>query len=180
LYTAPSGSPPSPNPAVVKVASSADPGKNKTANVTVTGGGPTVVVVPGSGGNATGINFVISTSTPTLGIADIGPCNGVGCSAGVGSVTIAKGASMNVWVLGQGLTTGGGAALASGLAVSISHGSTTDVTVGTLLPNPDVAGLKNIFAPLTVSAGAASGPRNLIVTNAAGEMAVYVGAIIIP
>jgi hypothetical protein len=35
-YTAPPVGVPSPNPAVIKVASSADPGKNKTANVTVT------------------------------------------------------------------------------------------------------------------------------------------------
>ena len=35
-YTAPPVNVPSPNPAVIKVASSADPGKNKTANVTVT------------------------------------------------------------------------------------------------------------------------------------------------
>src|SRR5208337_2019747 len=34
-YTAPPVNVPNPNPAVVKVASSADPGKNKTANVTV-------------------------------------------------------------------------------------------------------------------------------------------------
>ena len=34
-YTAPSSAAPSPNPAVVKVASAADPAKNKTANVTV-------------------------------------------------------------------------------------------------------------------------------------------------
>jgi hypothetical protein len=35
-YTAPSVNVPTPNPAVIKVASSADPGKNKTANLTVT------------------------------------------------------------------------------------------------------------------------------------------------
>ncbi len=35
-YTAPPVNVPSPNPAVIKVASAADPGKNKTANVTVT------------------------------------------------------------------------------------------------------------------------------------------------
>jgi hypothetical protein len=35
-YTAPSVDVPSPNPAVIEVASSADPGKNKTASVTVT------------------------------------------------------------------------------------------------------------------------------------------------
>ncbi len=36
IYTAPPVDVPSPNPAVIKVASSADPGKNKTASVTVT------------------------------------------------------------------------------------------------------------------------------------------------
>jgi hypothetical protein len=37
VYTAPSAKVPSPNPAVIKVASAADPAKYTTANVTVTG-----------------------------------------------------------------------------------------------------------------------------------------------
>jgi hypothetical protein len=99
----------------------------------------------------------------------------------VASVTISKGTTAIVWLLGQGLTNSDGTALASGLSVNVSHGTSRDVTVTQvtpLSPTDNGAGLTNIAFQVTVSAGAATGPRNIVVTNSVtGELQAFVGAI---
>jgi hypothetical protein len=50
-------------------------------------------------------------------------------------------------------------------------------SVTALAPSDNGANLQNITLSLTVSASAASGPRNIIVTNAVGEVQAFIGAI---
>jgi hypothetical protein len=145
---------------------------------------PNAIFVPGGGPNATGINFNISTSTPTIGLADVGTCTGtlspisLSCGGGVGSVTISRGSTVIVWLVGNGLTASGGTTLASGLTVNVSQGPTSDVTVSEVTPaSLNIGGLQNIAFQVTVSSGATTGPRNIVVTNGAGELQSFVGAI---
>ncbi|MDR3675417.1 MAG: putative Ig domain-containing protein [Acidobacteriota bacterium] len=135
--------------------------------------------VPG-GASTTGINFSLSSLSTTLGLADVGLCT-PGCSASVATITVAKGSTTTVWLLGTGLTNATGSQLATGLTMDVSHvAGSSDVTISSvtaLAPSDNGANLQNITFSLTVSASAASGPRNIIVTNAAGEVQAFIGAI---
>jgi hypothetical protein len=190
LYTAPASVP---SPASVTITATSNADVSKAASVTVTISplttSPNAINVPGNNTDVAGVNLDISTSSPTLGLADVGTCTGTltptvgltGCSGGVASVTISKGTTAIVWLLGQGLTNRDGTALASGLSVNVSQGTSRDVTVTQvtpLSPTDNAAGLINIAFQVTVSAGAAAGPRNIVVTNSVtGELQAFVGAI---
>jgi hypothetical protein len=132
------------------------------------------------GASTTGINFSLSSVSTTLGLADVGLCT-PGCTASVATITVSKGSTVTVWLLGTGLTNGAGTQLATGLTVGVSHGAgSSDVTISSvtaLAPSDNGANLQNITLSLTVSASAASGPRNIIVTNAVGEVQAFIGAI---
>ncbi|MGA3326384.1 MAG: hypothetical protein ABSF45_18080 [Terriglobia bacterium] len=190
-YTAPSALPTGNNPVTITATSQADPIKSASVTVTINPSttNPNAINVPGNNTDAAGVNLDISNSIPTLGLADVGTCAGTlaptaaltGCSGGVASVTVSKGTTAIVWLLGQGLTNIDGTLLASGLSVSVSQGTRSDVTVTQvtpLSPTENGAGLTNIAFQVTVSAGATPGPRNIIVTNSVtGELQAFVGAI---
>ena len=187
-YNAPAALPTGNNPVTITATSQADPSKSASITVTInpSGSGPNAINVTGGGTDATGVNLDISTSSPTLGLADIGTCTGTftptvnlpNCSAGVASVTISRGSTAIVWLLGQGLTNGSGTALANGLAVSVSQGSTSDVAVSLVSPlSIASSGLTNIVFQIQVSANATAGPRNIVVTNGAGELQAFIGAM---
>jgi hypothetical protein len=76
------------------------------------------------------------------------------------------------------LTNGSGTLLTTGLSVSVSQGTTSDVTVSQVTPlSLTSSGLTNIAFQVQVSAGATTGPRNIIVTNGAGELQAFIGAM---
>ena len=188
IYTAPSALPTGNNPVTITATSQADPTQSASVTVTInpSATNPNAINVPGNNTDVAGVNLDISTSNPTLGLADIGTCTGTltptvnlpNCSAGVASVTISKGSTAIVWLLGQGLTNGSGTALASGLAVSVSQGSTSDVAVSLVSPlSIASSGLTNIVFQVHVSASATTGPRNIVVTNGAGELQAFIGAM---
>ena len=81
-----------------------------------------------------------------------------------------------MWLLGQGLTNPEGSALASGLTVSVTHGSTTDVTVSSVTAMVPQS-LTEINFTITVLGTAPLGNRDIVVTLADGETQAYVGAI---
>jgi hypothetical protein len=147
-----------------------------------TTGVPNAITVAGGAPPVTGINFTLSTMTPTLGLADVGLCTGnpFPCSAGVASVSITHGTSATLWLVGQGLTTGGGSEIST-LSVEVSHAAgSNDVPVSHVTAQPPGGGLTNITFMVTATSGATPGPRNIIVTNSAtGELQVFVGAILI-
>ena len=159
-----------------------------TVTITATGTSPTPITV--TGGEASGINFSLSSRTTTLGLADVGTCNYPTpniCGASVTGIQISRsgaatsfcgGSTCTIWLIGQGLTTSDGSALASGLSVSVTHPRTTvDVTVGTVQPNSPVSGETNVFIPIAVTSSAPLGNRDIVVTLGNGETQVYIGAI---
>ena len=189
-YHAPSAIPPG-NPVTVTATSQADNTKSASLTVTLTpaAGQANPVVAEGNSTHTPAINFNLSSLTPTLALTDVGTCTGTpaSCAAGATGFQVKQGATLTVWLLGQGLTDGTGASLAPGLAVSVSQGSTSDVTVSSVTPQCNSTGnpgtcplspaLTNITFQIQVSASATLGQRNIIVTNSAGELQAYVGGI---
>jgi len=182
-YNAPAAMP-SLNPVTVSAISQADSTKSASALITLapaTGHANAVVASPGQ--TTEGVNFALSSSTPTLGLADVGTCTGtlnplnVNCATSVTGIAAAPAATVIVWVLGQGLTTSGGGTLANGLQVSVTHGPASDVTVSNLSPRPPQNGLSSIYFQIQVSANATPGLRDIVVTNNAGELQHFVGAL---
>jgi hypothetical protein len=193
-YKAPSALPTGNNPVTITATSQADPTQSASVTVTINPSttNPNAINVPGNDMDVAGVNLDIPASSPTLGLADVGTCAGTltptvdltDCAAGVASVTVSKGTTAIVWLLGQGLTNSDGTALASGLSVGVSQGTNSDVRVTQvtpLSPTDNPAGLINIAFQVSVGANATSGPRNLMVTNRlTGELQAFVGAIQIP
>jgi hypothetical protein len=188
-YLAPVAIPGNDNPVTIEAMQG---GTGETASLTVTIAptttSPTPITI--TGGNATGIDLNLTSMTTTLGLADVGTCNfptANVCNASVTGIQISRsgaatsfcgGSSCTLWVLGQGLTNGGGSALASGLTVSVTHPRTTvDVTVGAVVANAPASGFTNIFIPVVVTPSAPLGNRDIVVTLGDGETQVYVGAI---
>jgi hypothetical protein len=190
-YTPPAAIPGGDNPVTI-VATEAGTAESASLTVTVNPSAtlPTAISVTGGTAGATGINFSLtSSSSLTLGLADVGTCfypTASVCTAAVTGIQVSRSglatancgnATCTLWLLGEGLTNSGGTAVTSGLTVSVTHGSTTDVTVGTLAPNVLNNGLTNIIFPITVSATAPIGLRDIIVTLPDGETQMYFGAI---
>ncbi len=190
-YIAPSALPAGNNPVTITATSQADPSQSASLTVTVNPSTTraNAVNVPGGDTDATDVNVDIASSSPSLGLADIGTCGGTlgpsggltDCSGGVASVTVQRGSTAIVWLLGQGLTDGGGTTLANGLSVDVSQGTRNDITVTQLTPlspTDNHAGLLNVAFRVAVSPNATPGPRNIIVANTAtGELQAFVGAI---
>ncbi len=188
-YLAPVAIPGNDNPVLI-VATQGGTGETASLTVTITRTGTSPTPITVSGGVASGINFSLSTQTTTLGLSDIGSCNyptsGV-CAASVTGIQISRsgattnfcgGSTCTIWLIGQGLTNGGGSALASGLSVSVEHPrNSVDVSVGTVQPNSPVSGQTDIFIPITVTPSAPLGNRDIVVTLGDGETQVYTGAI---
>ncbi len=190
-YNAPSALPSGNNPVTITATSQANPAQSASLTVTINPSTTraNAVNVPGGDVDADGFNVDIASSNTTLGLADVGTCAGTlastssvtSCSGGVASVTITRGSTAIVWLLGQGLTDSGGTSVASGLSVDVSQGPHNDVTVTQLTPlNPtdNPARLLNVAFQVTVSPNASPGPRNIMVTNTAtGDLQAFVGAI---
>ena len=182
-YHAP-GAIPTGNPVTVTATSQADNTKSASLTVTLTpaAGQANPVVAQGNNTHTTGINFSFSSMTTTLGLVALGTCTGTPaspetCAAGATGFQVKQGATLTVWLLGQGLTDGTGASLAPGLTVSVSQGSTSDVTVSSVTPLPLNGGFTDIVFQIQVSATATLGQRNIAVTNSVGELQAYVGGI---
>jgi hypothetical protein len=193
-YTAPSALPTGNNPVTITATSQADPTQSASLTVSINPSTthPNAINVTGNNMDAAGVDFDIPDASPTLGLAGVGTCTGTltptvgatSCSGGVASVTISKGTSAIVWLLGQGLSNSDGTELASGLSVKVSQGTSRDVAVSEvtpLSPTNNAAGLVNIAFQVRVSASATTGPRNIVVTNSiTGEVQAFLGGIQIP
>ena len=201
LYTAPAAIPGGSNPIMIE-ATLAEASGSATLAVTIEPSttAPTLVTVPGS--DATGINFTLSTMTPTLGLANVGNCvvneGATTCAASEGGVQVSQSgaktstcpkATCTVWLVGRGLTNAVGNALTSALTVNVTHGSTTDVTVSDVTPFPNYCtasgqaadcGSTAIYFTITVSKTQALGMRGIVVTIGSGatlETQNYFGGI---
>ncbi len=196
-FLAPAAIPGINNPVTIE-ATQGETGQTATLAVTINPSTSTPTAIKVTGGNATGVNFNLTpNSSLTLGLADVGTCSGGSCAASVTGIEVSLSgeasascpATCTVWLLGQGLTNAGGTAVASGLKVSVSGGTTPDVTVtsGTVTPlapcsptNPNCTSsvtFEDITFQVVASASATLGVRNIVVMLGDGETQVYVGAI---
>ncbi len=191
-YTPPAAIPGSENPVtLVAMQNGTAASASLTVTVAPSASRPTAITVTGGAAGATGIDFDLSSSSSiTLGLSDVGSCQGDTCSATVSGIEVSRSgaatsycssSTCTVWVLGEGLTNSAGTALASGLAVSFTHGSATDVTVSEIKAGAPVATgtgtLMNITFHIQVSASAPLGVRDLVITLGDGETQAYVGAM---
>jgi hypothetical protein len=131
--------------------------------------GATVVNVT-AGHETTGINIGVGSLTPSLSLVAVG----IGNSAGSVGVSLKQGATVSLLLAGQGIV--------QGTSYLISQGSPGDITVnqpaaGNFCTTTD--GTPCVSLNVTVSAGAALGPRNIMATKSNGELAVFTGGLIV-
>jgi hypothetical protein len=173
-YTAPANIP-SPNQVTITVTSQFDGTKFASATATIvkpsSGALPVQVA---SGQTVSNINVQPSQLTPTLSIYGAGTCSGSSCSTAATGAQVAPGGSATLYVVGSGM--------APGTVYSIS-GPATDVAVtqpsGSQFSQTS-AGTPSVTFDIKVSASAAPGPRNIMVSNpATGELSAFVGGLLI-
>jgi hypothetical protein len=135
---------------------------------TTTPSGGTVTVTAGQ--QTTEVNVEVGSITPSLSITAVG----IGSTAGSVGAAVKQGAMVSLLVVGQGIV--------QGTSFSVSEASPADITV----TQPSAAefckttdGTPCVNFSVNVSASAAPGPRNVMVTNSKGELAAFVGGIIV-
>ncbi len=174
FYRAP-GAVPSPNQVTITATSQQQDTAQATATVTVvptTSGARAIQVA--SGQTISNVNVLVSPLTPTLSIYAAGSCTGSTCTTSATGIQVAAGGSATVFIVGSGIV--------SGTVYSIS-GNPTDVSV--VQPTGSEFGETNDGTPsvsfnITVSLSAATGLRNIMVSNpATGELSVFVGGFLI-
>lgn len=155
--------------------------------VTVTGAGnsPTPLgfyVVPAitpstvsvtAGAAVSGVNIQVASLAPTLQLQSIGGCVcPTETSAGVSTIPATPGQTLNLFIVGNGIVAGTYYTV-TGSGVAVTQPVASDFTQTTAPVTPAVN------FNITISSGATPGPRNLVVTNPAGEISIYPGAITI-
>lgn len=126
-----------------------------------------------AGAATSGVNIQVAALTPALQLQSIGGCV---CStettAGVADIPASPGQTLNLFIVGNGVVAGT-YYVVSGSGVTVTQPVAANFTETTAPVTPAVN------FNITVSAGATPGPRNLIVTNPAGEISIYPGAVVI-
>jgi hypothetical protein len=168
LYTAP-GAIPSTNPVTVTATSQADTTKSGSSSVTITVPVPPITkhsVVVNANAETTGVNIAVPAITPTLQFIAVG----IGTTAGSTGVEVKQGSPVTLFLAGNGFV--------QGTSYQFSGNSNdiviTQTPVFTQTRPPVIPAVK---LSISVSANAALGPRNIIVTNTTGEMTVFVGGL---
>ncbi len=174
LYTAPSAIPVA-NPVTVSATSQADTTKSATATVTITVPPPPiskhpVVVMPNV--ESTGINIAVPSVTPTLQFIAVG----IGTTAGSTGVEVRQGTTSAIlFLVGNGFVEGTSYQFSGNPNdITVTQPSGTDFT-----QTADKTPIPAVKVRISVSSTAAQGPRNILVTNSAGELAVFVGGLLI-
>jgi hypothetical protein len=130
-------------------------------------------VTVSAGVAASGVNIQVASLTPTLQLQSIGGCVcPTETTAGVSEVTVSPGQTVNLFVVGNGMVAGTFYVVTGG-GITVTQPLATDFTQTTSPVTPAVN------FNITISSGATSGPRNLMVINPAGEISVYPGAILV-
>jgi len=113
--------------------------------------------------------YVAPPAGAALNITGVAATDTTATSAAIGasSVQVPTGASRRLWIQGTGI------AASAGTTVSVS-GSGVTVT-----SPPDALQDGLTVVRITVAAGAAAGPRNIIITNANLDTSVLTGGLII-
>ncbi|MGH9397206.1 MAG: hypothetical protein ACRD18_10205 [Terriglobia bacterium] len=110
---------------------------------------------------------------PSLQLQDIGgSTSGAATSAGSSAVIATAGTTVNLFIVGNGLVAGTFYEVTGG-GVTVTQPLATDFTQTTAPVSPAVN------FNIVISSAAAPGPRNIIVTNPAGEISLLPGGIVI-
>lgn len=130
-----------------------------------------------AGAATSGVNIQVAALTPALQLQAIGGCVvSSSCTtentAGVADIPASPGQTLNLFIVGNGVVAGT-YYVVSGSGVTVTQPVAADFTQTTAPVTPAVN------FNITVSAGVTPGPRNLIVTNPAGEISIYPGAFVI-
>ncbi len=121
------------------------------------------------------INIAVPSMSPTLSLVAIG----TGSSAGATGVTVSQGGTANLFIVGKGIMQG---------TFYVVSGDANDVTVTQPVasnfqsqgqPCKTMDGLPCGNVSISVGPTAVLGARNLLVTNPAGEISVFPGAVLI-
>lgn len=122
-----------------------------------------------SGAETSGINVEVRGLTPMLSLIAVG----VGNSAGDTGVAVPRGGSATVLLVGKGVVKGTLYTI-SGNPHDISVTQPVESDFGMTTDNMPAVNLS-----ISVSPSAAPGPRDILVTNTAGEIAVFVGGLLV-
>lgn len=135
------------------------------APVTVSAGVPATVNVT-----------VPAFNPPSLLLEAIGGVQGVGpaTTAANGAVPVTPGQSVNLFVVGNGMTAGTFYEVTGANDITVTQPVAADFTQTT-----DTPPVPAVNFNIAVSSSAAAGPRSLIVTNPAGEVSIISGGIIV-
>ena len=135
------------------------------APVTVSAGAPATVNVA-----------VPAFNPPSLLLESIGGVQGPGpaTSATNGAVLVSAGQSVNLFVVGNGITAGTFYEVTGASDITVTQPVASDFTHTT-----DTPPVPAVNFNIAVSASAAAGPRSFIVTNPAGEVSIISGGIIV-
>ncbi len=171
LYTAPN-SPPTPNTVTVKATSQADPSQSGSASLTITAAPPPIgknPVTVTANSTTAGVNVAVQPlTTPTLQLIALGTGN----SGGVTGAQVSRGASVSLFLVGKGVVAGTSYQISGPNDIQLIQPSAGDFCMTT-------DNIPCVNLSITVSSGAALGPRNVIVTNSNGELAVFVGGLLV-
>jgi hypothetical protein len=120
------------------------------------------------------INVVVPQLTPTLTIYGAGTCVGSTCSTSATGAQVPQGGTATIFLVGNGVV--------AGTVYSIS-GNSSDVTVTQPAGSQfgqTTNGTPSVTFNISVSATAAPGLRNIMVSNpATGELSAFVGGLLI-
>jgi hypothetical protein len=100
---------------------------------------------------------------------------GLGSSTVGGAITLSRGAlRQQLFLVGTGFLPGTTFAVSGPADITLTQPSDLGVCQTT-----DVPPLPCATVPITVNSNAQLGPRNIIVTNQAGELSMFVGGLVI-
>lgn len=136
--------------------------------------GPAPVTV--SAGALTTANIAVPAFNPPKLLLEAigGSTNGIATTATNGVVPVSSGQTVNLFVVGQGMTAGTFYEVTGNNDIIVTQPVASDFTQTT-----DTPPVPAVNFNITVSSSAATGPRNLLVTNPAGEISVVSGGIVV-
>jgi hypothetical protein len=141
-------------------------------------------VVPSVGPRAVSVSGGVTASNLNIGLtadSQSKPLSllsvGVGNTAGATGGAVSRGTSASLLLAGDGIVLGTFFMITGPGDVTVTQPQATDFT--TCNGGGGGASTPCVSINISVSATAAPGPRNIIVTNPAGELAVFVGGLLV-
>jgi hypothetical protein len=129
---------------------------------------PTPVTVTGGATASVSISVATVSSLSPLLLQAIG----INTSAGSSAIAVSPGQTVSLFVVGTGILPGTFYEVTGNDDVAVTQPVVSDFTKTT-------GGTPAVNLSVTISSSAAAGPRNLIVTDPAGEISVFPGGILI-